>query len=140
MTDFNKGDNPTLFATEFAKEYKELGYNLDFTIDSLETEIDKILERNYKTNDEIRWKLESLLTAYIGECICKIFGGVWTGKFYGPKNPNGVNYYLCEITINNQRFYPSRFVEYYFSNGKESEGTFKNYLFKKKLNEWNVKL
>ena len=131
MIDSTKTDNPTKIAQLFAKEYSEKGYKLDFSLESLTNEIDKILENYSDLEGNERYTIEAELTAYIGESICEIFNGKWKGLYYGPLNPNGVNFYTCKIKVEEFEFAPSHFVEYYFSNGKLEEGSFKNYLINK---------
>jgi hypothetical protein len=123
-----KTDDPKKIAEIFAEEYRIKGYNLDFSIDSLKFEIDLILENEFPKNLDEREKLETELTAYFGETICRLFSAVWEGSYYGYKNPNGVNFYTCRIKKNEFEFGPSKFFEYYFSNGKEDTGSFNDYL------------
>ncbi|MEY8847326.1 hypothetical protein AB9K26_00805 [Psychroserpens sp. XS_ASV72] len=118
-------DNPSEVAEKFANKLLGKGYNLDFSISSLEKEIDLILENELhksSTNKEI---LEAELTAYFGETICRIFDAEWNGKYSGA---NGINFYLCKIKKGKFEFWPSHFFGYYLNNGKEDTGTFKDYL------------
>jgi len=72
--------------------------------------------------------LEAELTAYFGETLCRLFDAEWKGSYYGYKNQNDVNFYTCRIKKNEFEFRPSKFFEYYFSNGKEDTGSFNDYL------------
>lgn len=40
-----------------------------------------------------------------------------------------MNFYTCKIEKNDFEFGPSHFICYYLSNGKNSEGSFNNYLY-----------
>ncbi len=128
MIDQNKTEDPAQIANLFAAKYNNAGYQFDFSMKSLLVEMDKILEANSNHSLENREILVAELTAYFGETICQLHLGKWEGAFYGPLNPNGVNFYTCKIKVGDSEFGPSHFFEYYVSNGKKSEGTFKNYL------------
>ncbi|GGG10317.1 hypothetical protein GCM10011344_08700 [Dokdonia pacifica] len=122
----HKEDNPKEAAIIVSKKYIKKGYALDFSIESLENEIDKILEKENPKDWIESAKLESELTAYIGETICQIFDAKWKGEYYSENS--GMNFYTCKIEKNGFEFGPSHFVGYYLSNGKESEGSFEEYL------------
>lgn len=127
MSEIHKKDNPEEIAKIVSKKYTDKGYILDFSIKSLEDEIDKILE-NETPNDWIESGiLESELTAYIGETICQIYDAKWKGEYYSKSS--AINFYTCKIEKNGFEFGPSHFVGYYLNNGKESEGSFKEYLY-----------
>ncbi|MCY0976508.1 hypothetical protein PGH12_05020 [Chryseobacterium wangxinyae] len=123
--------NPRICAEYFATIMERKGFVLNFSLESLEIEIDKILEKYSKSLDSDREILEDFLTSYIGESLIRLFGGDWDGNFYGPLNRVGVNFYTSYIIINDFRFNPNHFIGYYFSNGKKSEGTFYDYLYKR---------
>ncbi|MFZ4929178.1 hypothetical protein [Chryseobacterium sp. Mn2064] len=123
--------DPKLCAEHFADVMKKKGYNLDFSLKSLEIEVDRILENFSKIEDQELNILEEFLTAYVGETLLRIFGGRWIGNFYGPLNRKGVNFYTSYMMINDFRCNPNHFIGYYLSNGKESEGTFYEYLYKR---------
>ena len=120
-------DNPKKVAEIVSKKYNQKGYILDFSIESLESEIDKILEKEIPKDWVESAKLESELTAYIGEAICQLFDAKWKGEYY--LENSGMNFYTCKIVKNGFEFGPSHFIGYYLSNGKESEGSFKEYLY-----------
>lgn len=65
--------------------------NLNFTLKSLEDEIDQILENEMPKDGIEAAKLKSELTAYFGETCCQIFGAKWKGEFY---KENTVNEFL----------------------------------------------
>ena len=123
-----KLDNPIVIAELFIQKYSAKGYILDFSVISLETQIDLILENESPKNLAEREILEAELTAYFGETICRTFTAKWQGSFSGPLNPNGDNFYLCRIRKDEFEFNPSHFFAYYLSNGKDDTGTFKDYL------------
>lgn len=120
-------DNPKEIAEIVSKKYNKKGYVLDFTVKSLEDEIDKILDNRagkFWVNSE---KLNCELTAYIGETLRINFDVKWKGYYYSKKNL--VNFYTCKMEKNGFVFGPSHFIHYYLNNGKKSEGTFKEYLY-----------
>lgn len=119
--------NPKDFAEIVSRKYLEKGYDLDFSIKSLENEIDKILENEIPKDWVESAKLESELTAYFGETLCRIFDAKWKGEYYSENS--GMNYYTSKIEIKGFEFGPSHFIGYYLSNGKENEGSFKDYLY-----------
>lgn len=123
--------DPKSCAEHFADIMGKKGYTLDFSLKSLETEIDRILEKYSKIEYQELNILEEFLTAYVGESLLRIFGGSWAGNFYGPLNRSGVNFYTSYMVINDFRFNPNHFIGYYLSNGKKSEGTFYEYLYKR---------
>lgn len=120
-------NNPKEVAEIVSYKYNKKGYSLDFSMASLENDIDKILENETPSDSAESAKLEAELTAYIGETLCRNFDAKWTGAFSLDKS--GMNFYTCKIHKNGFEFNPSHFVSYYLSNGKQSEGTFKDYLY-----------
>ena len=126
MKKLPEGDNPKQVAEKMSQKFLKKGYILDFTLKSLENEIDRIL-KNETVKDTIEsGKLESELTAYIGETLCRIFDANWKGEYY--LENNGMNFYTSKIEKNGFEFGPSHFLSYYLVNGKESEGSFKDFL------------
>lgn len=121
--------DPKICAEQFVEIMKKKGYDLNFSLESLEEEIDKILERYSKIEGHDLYILREFLTAYIGETLIRIFNGGWEGDFYGPLSRTGINFYTSYIIINDFRFNPNHFISYYLSNGKRAEGTFYNYLY-----------
>lgn len=130
MTAFNfpNPDNPSEIAEKVSMKFLEKGYRLDFSILSLENEIDRILKNEPHENSEEKEILEAELTAYFGETICKIFNTEWTGQYFGALRRSGINYYSCIIKKNEFVFGPSHFFGYYFSNGSEKTKPFKDYV------------
>ncbi len=137
MTLHNEPDDPKLTAYLFSKEMQPLGYTLDFSLQSLEIEIDRILETSPLNSQDAKYDLEAKLTAYIGETLYQNLNGFWSGAFYSHKSRIGNNYYFCKITIDKHDFYPSHFIGYYLSNEKKDTGTFQNF-FTKTLTEWHL--
>jgi len=127
MNNMRRDDNPKDIAEIVSRKYLEKGYDLDFSLKSLENEIDKILENEISENCIESANLESELTAYFGETLCRVFDTKWKGEYYSENN--GINYYTSKIEKNGFEFGPSHFISYYLSNGKENEGSFKDYLY-----------
>jgi len=141
-TNSNDFDDPTKIADIFAKQMFKEGYAFDYSLESLEIEIDKFLlkysfrkgkngiyDKIFKTRYWKRHQVETYLTAYIGVTLIKLYGGKWIGGFYGPENPFGSNFHTSIILIKNYQFNPNHFISYYLSNGKKEEGTFYEYLY-----------
>lgn len=120
-------DDPVKTAEAFSKRMKADGFLFDYSLKSLETEIDRFLEKLADTTDEIKEQTEIELTAYIGETIRRLYNGKWTGEFNA--EAGGVNFYLCKVSIGKFEFFPSHFIGYYLTNGKKSEGSFYEYLY-----------
>ncbi len=133
MKKLPEGDNPNEVAEIVSKKYLDKGYNLDFSLKSLESEMDKILENEIPEDWIESAKLESELTAYFGETLCRIFETKWKGEYYVENS--GMNFYTSKIKKNGIEFGPSHFIGYYLSNGKESEGSFKDYLYSRDYSE-----
>ena len=127
---YEAGD-PVAAAESFAATCLAAGYSLDFSLASLEIEVDRLLElpifrhgrKGLPTDAEER--NEAALAAYIGETLRRLFGGEWIGSFY----PRSLarNYYESFVMFGEFRFEPHLFVGYRFTNG-EGEGSFRAYL------------
>ena len=125
-------NDPTIDAEWFAETYaKQFGLRLDFSIDSLRTEIDCILE--YAESVRVRGQLpssenehmEAALGAYIGETLRRIYGGVWKGQYYA--DGNAINFYTSYVALPEYEYWPSRFISYRINNGPV-EGSFGEHL------------
>ena len=138
----NDHDNPAEIAKVFVENMYLKGYNFDYSLNSLEFVVDKlirkynysraqndILNRIFKKRFHQRHSIETYLTAYIGETLIRIYGGEWKGKFYGPENPFGSNFYTSYVEINDYVFDPNHFISGYLVNGEKEEGTFYEYLY-----------
>jgi hypothetical protein len=129
-------DNPIEAANNFAKEVAAEGFTFDFSLKSLEFEIDKYLEKYYPFDEQSKLRAECDLTAYVGETIRRLYKGEWMGEYFGRSSSyRGPNFYTCKVKLGKFDFYPSHFIEYYLSNGKESEGTFYAYLHSRDYSE-----
>jgi hypothetical protein len=128
--------NTNTIATEFANRMTSKGINLDFTLSSLETEIDKIIEDIDNTIDD-KDKISIIdrigMEAYVGEVLLSFFKGTRQGKF--DENNPGANFYLSSISFGDYAYYPSHFLSYRFLNGP-AEGKFRDHL-KNVLNKIN---
>jgi HEAT repeat protein len=138
-----RGDDPAREAEQFAFFSKLNGFHFDFSLQSLEKEVDRYLEKIIRENGTTRdakgdaaeklLAAEISLTAYIGETIKRLYGGRWAGPF--DKSFSGGNFYTFSLMIGKYEFFPSHFVDYYLTNGKESEGMFYDYLHGRKSDE-----
>ena len=118
----------TAIATEFAKRMTVKGYNLDFTLSSLETEVDRIIEdmeSEVDDHDKISTADRIGVEAYVGEALLLLFKGTRQGNF-NEDNP-GANFYMSSILFGDFAYYPSHFLNYRFSNGPV-EGKFRDHL------------
>ena len=129
MNEIKNQRDPTEIAEYFSSIQSRYGFKFDFSLESLEKEVDRFLEENSNLSEYTQTIIESLLTAYVGETICRLYKGKWCGEFCGPLNKTGSNYYLSWIEIGDFKYKPSQFIEYYLGNGKKSEGTFYDYLY-----------
>ena len=128
--------NANAIASEFAKRMTLKDFNLDFSLSSLETEIDKIiedLENSVDDQDKISVVDRVGIEAYVGETLLSLFKGTRQGKF-NENNP-GANFYMSSISFGDYAYYPSHFLNYRFSNGPV-EGEFREHL-KTVLNKIN---
>lgn len=118
-------------AENFSRKMKFLFFKLDFSQKSLELEIDKLLRSKFILFGgkwHFTWRNEAGLEAYVGETLCRLYNGHWSGEF-DYKNPAG-NFYCSLIEFGEYQFRPSHFLGYRISNGENSEGTFKDYIEK----------
>ena len=125
-------DNPSEFAEKFAEITQSEGYHFDFSLNSLTIEVDKYLEQLSILTEEEKDLTKPLLTAYIGETLCRLYNGKWTGQYFGTDRTER-NYYTCEVTFrdyNKYHFYPNHFISYYLANGKVDTGPFGTYIEK----------
>ena len=131
MSRFPEGQEnfiPAQTAKEFSGQMLEKGYALDFSLNSLKNEIDKIIESpDIKLDgaDPDAWRIQYSLEAYIGHTLALLFNGVWKGEFC--KDNPGVNFYTSYVEFGKYLYYPSHFIGYRISNGPK-EGLFKDYL------------
>lgn len=128
LSNLNTPDDPSEIAEKVAKKFLKKGYCLDFSIASLENEIDSILKNESQWSYRQKERLETELTAYFGETICRIFNAKWKGKYFKDFRRSGINYYSCSIQKNTFEFSPSHFFGYYFENGSKRKNPFKDYL------------
>ena len=117
-------EDPIEAADNFAEEASKERFLFDFSLESLESEVDRYLDKYATSDDGSRHRIESDLTAYIGETVRRLYGGEWAGEYRRQSS----DFYTCKVKIGKFDFYPSHFISYYLSNGKESEGTFYHYL------------
>lgn len=123
--------DPVATAEAFASARSPAGYRLDFSLASLETEVDRLIDlpmfhhgrERAATGDEER--NEAALAAYIGETLRRLFGGEWIGSFY--PGSTALNFYRSFVMFGGYRFEPHLFVGYRLANG-ECEGSFRAYL------------
>ena len=118
-------DNPAEAAHHFAKTALAEGFLFDFSLQSLESEVDKFLGKHSYLNEADKLEIECNLTAYIGETIRLLYHGEWTGEFFGQSSSyRGPNFYTCKVSIGKFEFYPNHFIAYYLKNGKQSGAHF----------------
>jgi len=105
--------DPRQSAVLFAEKMNALGYNLDFSLDSLYEEIDKILSSPMFADhrDPVQQRDVASLEAYAGETLSRLFDGEWRGEFR--QDHPGVNYYTSFIMFGEYRFCPSMLISYF---------------------------
>ncbi len=129
-TMYPAGD-PVATAEAFAAERTAAGYPLDFSLASLETEVDRLIELpmfhhgRERPATEAEQRNEAALAAYIGEATRRLFGGEWVGTFH--PGSTALNFYRSFVMFGSYRFEPHLFVAYRLSNGG-CEGCFREYL------------
>jgi hypothetical protein len=126
--DPEKDPDPAGSALRFAEKLRVAGYSLDFSLKSLSSEIDQLLESPLFSDHSSppQWHDEASLEAYLGETLRQLFNGEWKGAF-SQSNP-GPNFYLSWVQFGEFRYFPSHFLAYRISNGKADTGTFSQYL------------
>jgi hypothetical protein len=127
----NSTGDPVATAEAFATEWTAAGYSLDFSLASLETEVDRLIELptfghgREGSATEAGQRNEAAFAAYIGEALRRLFGGAWAGSFY-PGSP-ALNFYRSFVKFGDFQFSPNVFVSYRLTNG-ECEGSFRSYV------------
>lgn len=116
-------------AESFACHMKKLGFDCDFSLQSLLNDIDLILNSpEVSFNDEGTAGLNNLagIEAYIGETLKRLYHGEWCGKFilHTPES----NFYTSYLSFGEYKFYPARFLTYRLTHGEDVQGTFATYL------------
>jgi hypothetical protein len=123
--------DPVTTAEAFAAEQSAAGYALDFSLASLETEVDRLIDMpmfhhgRERPPSEAEERNEAGLAAYIGEALRRLFGGVWVGSFH--PGSTALNFYRSFVMFGGYRFEPHLFVAYRLTNGG-CEGSFRTYL------------
>jgi len=115
-------------AMDFAKKMALKGFDLNFSLNSLKTEIDKIIESTEKSSDgsaKMNMADEIGLEAYIGETLLTLSNGMWQGDFN--EKTNAPNFYLSFIKFGSFSYFPSHFLGYRIANGPV-EGKFKEHI------------
>lgn len=120
--------DPSLAATTFAEQMRQLGFHLDFSLASLSNEVDKLLRSEHFNNhdDASQWAAEAKLGAYIGEVLRLAFNGRWEGTYRD--DHAGSNIYTSSVWFGEYRYCPHMFLGYRVSNGEHSMGTFAEHI------------
>jgi hypothetical protein len=125
--------DPIAIAVHFAAVHSTSGFRLDFSLGSLETEIDRVLElpiffrgRNGSPSDGEE-RAAAALGAYVGEALRRLLGGKWGGRFHPDSNAR--NFYESFVEFGGCRYWPSHFISYRLTNWPE-EGSFAEHLRK----------
>ena len=117
-------------AEEFVEKMSAYGYKLDFSLKSLEEDIDNMIESedvDLSDSSEVGSINQTGLEAYIGETLTMLFRGKTKGEFRSGKLNR--NFYFSYIEFGKFRYYPSDFIRLRLSNGPE-EGSYKEHLKK----------
>ena len=124
-------NDPVASAEAFAAEHRTSGRMLDFSLESLLANFDRIVELpmfNHgrdKPATAAEDRAQAALCAYVGESLRRAFAGEWVGEF-DPDAPIH-NYYRSRVRFGAFHLNPHSFVGYRLTNGPE-EGTFQAYL------------
>ncbi|SEB35647.1 hypothetical protein SAMN04489761_0079 [Tenacibaculum sp. MAR_2009_124] len=129
MFNFQDATAPSLAAEKMAKKYKTKGYVMDFSLRSLEYEIDKIIYaiEHYQgiESEEI---LKAECSAYFGVTLCRVYDMNCIGQYFDGTTRTGVNYYSYIIEKNGYQFHPAGIFEYRIPGYYQNYGLFYRYL------------
>ncbi len=123
--------DPAAVALDFATTHSASGFRLDFSLESLETEIDRLLAlpiffrggEGSRADEESR--NQAGISAYVGETLRRLFQGRWGGEFYPDRCE--INFYTSFVDFAGYRYWPSHFISYRLTNWP-GEGTFAQHL------------
>lgn len=118
-------DQPTAFAQDFAAEMKTLGYGLDFSIDSLTQDFEKLFD--VKEVIKLPMDFQTGMACYLGEVLKLYYRGEWRGYCSAKA---GANYYTSYMMFGEYRFSPFTYVGYRVANGREDTGNLESFLQK----------
>lgn len=131
MNSWGAVGDPAAIALEFATTHSASGFQLDFSLESLETEIDRLLAlpiffrgRDGSPTDQ-ESRNQAGISAYVGETLRRLFHGRWGGEFYPDRTE--VNFYTSFVAFAGYRYWPSHFISYGLTNWP-GEGTFAQHL------------
>ena len=98
---------PMEAARGFAARHGRSGYRLDFSIASLETEIDRLLETSLFHRGRGMGTLEqdcnlAGLVAYVGETLRQVYDGRWEEGFV----VRGDNFYTAFVQFGDYKYWP----------------------------------
>lgn len=125
-----KNINFIKYAEEFADKMSAYGYKLDFSLKSLEEDIDSMIESedvDLSDSPKVGSVNQTGLEAYIGETLTMLFNGKPKGEFKSGKSHR--NFFFAYIEFGKFRYYPSDFIRLRLSNGP-GEGSYKEHLEK----------
>jgi hypothetical protein len=119
------------FAETFAAAHRGADLRLDYSLASLEVEIDRVIKLPIfnRGGESAAGEQDELaltgLCASIGESLRRLFQGEWVGAFSATSWLE--NFYRSTVRFGEFEFNPHGFIGYRLSNGPE-EGTFQGYL------------
>lgn len=119
-------EDPAKAAETFAAARSADGFALDFSLVSLETEVDRLLDSEHLPQgredafDATRQRNAAGLGAYVGETLRRAHQGVWCGDFFGDNN--AANFYCSYVDLRGHHYWPSRWLEYRITNGPVEGG------------------
>ena len=118
-------------AEDFAQKMRAKGFQFDYSVECLRTEIDQIIDlpifnqgRESSPTSQ-QEENEAGLSAYVGESLVQNYSGIWEGEFDGASP--GINFYRSHIMFGEFKHNPHISVAYRLTNG-ECEGTYRRYL------------
>ena len=117
-------------ADEFVEKMSACGFKLDFSLKSLEEDIDSMIESedvDLSDSPNVGSFNQTGMEAYIGETLTMLFNGKPKGEFKSGKSHR--NFFFAYIEFGKFRYYPSDFIRLRLSNGP-GEGSFKEHLEK----------
>ena len=116
-------DQPTAFAQDFAMEMKANGYGLDFSIDSLILDFEKLFDAERPT--KLKMDFETGMACYLGEVLRLYYRGRWKGHC---SVNAAANYYTSFMMFDDYKFNPFAYVGYRCANGIGDTGNLESFL------------
>lgn len=126
-------DIPPVYGKLFSEIVNPLGYQLDFSMQSLSKDFEKLFDDKTLINSqdkqvagiETGFDIQTGLSCYLGEVLRIKYQGEWKGHC----SPNAAaNFYISHMMFGSYKFCPYIYVGYRIANGVEDTGNMENFL------------